>query len=100
VRGKIDAGREDFVAGLFDVPDTESPVPALVSVADWSRVRILLDGGPLLAREGRSAGIRIAGRTVETTLVEGEPMETRIAATTRRLTEDATLQVSLGSGRQ
>jgi trehalose/maltose hydrolase-like predicted phosphorylase len=27
-------------------------VPALVPVADWSRVRILLDGEPLLTREG------------------------------------------------
>jgi trehalose/maltose hydrolase-like predicted phosphorylase len=27
-------------------------VPALVPIADWSRVRILLDGEPLLAREG------------------------------------------------
>jgi trehalose/maltose hydrolase-like predicted phosphorylase len=33
-----------YVAGLFDMPDTEPPVPALVPVADWSRVRILLDG--------------------------------------------------------
>jgi len=41
-----------YVAGLFDVPNTEPPVPALVPVADWSRVRILLDGKPLLAREG------------------------------------------------
>ena len=40
------------MAGLFDVPNTEPPVPALVPVADWSRVRILLDGEPLLAREG------------------------------------------------
>src|SRR5262245_32468614 len=32
-----------YVAGLFDVPNTEPPVPALVPVADWSRVRILLD---------------------------------------------------------
>jgi len=39
--------------------------------------------------------IRIAGRTVEATLVEGEPMEMRIAATTRELTIGATLQVSL-----
>jgi trehalose/maltose hydrolase-like predicted phosphorylase len=44
---------------------------------------------------GRSVGIRIAGRTVEATLVEGEPMEMRIAATTRELTIGATLQVSL-----
>src|SRR3974390_2188997 len=41
-----------YVASLFDVPNTEPPVPALVPVADWSRVRILLDGEPLLAREG------------------------------------------------
>lgn len=41
-----------YVAGLFDVPNTEPPVPALVPVADWSRVRILLDDEPLLAREG------------------------------------------------
>jgi trehalose/maltose hydrolase-like predicted phosphorylase len=41
-----------YVAGLFDVPDIEPPVPALVPVADWSRARILLDGEPLLAREG------------------------------------------------
>jgi len=34
------------------MPNTEPPVPALVPVADWSRVRILLDGKPLLAREG------------------------------------------------
>ena len=49
----------------------------------------------LLAREGRSVAIRVAGRTVEATLVEGEPMEMRIAATTRKLTVGATLQVSL-----
>src|SRR4029453_14305050 len=41
-----------YVAGLFDRPNTVPPVPALVPVADWSRVRILLDGEPLLAREG------------------------------------------------
>jgi trehalose/maltose hydrolase-like predicted phosphorylase len=41
-----------YVAGLFDVPNIEPPVPALVPVADWSRVRILLDGEPWLAREG------------------------------------------------
>jgi trehalose/maltose hydrolase-like predicted phosphorylase len=41
-----------YVAGLFDIPNVEPPVPALVPVADWSRVRIMLDGEPLLAREG------------------------------------------------
>jgi trehalose/maltose hydrolase-like predicted phosphorylase/beta-phosphoglucomutase-like phosphatase (HAD superfamily) len=41
-----------YVAGLFDTPNTEPPVPALVPVADWSRTRILLNGKPVLAREG------------------------------------------------
>ena len=48
-----------YVAGLFDVPNVEPPVPALVPVADWSRVRILLDGKPLLAREGE---VRLGAR--------------------------------------
>ena len=33
-----------YVAGLFDTPNTEPPVPALVPVADWLRLRILLNG--------------------------------------------------------
>jgi trehalose/maltose hydrolase-like predicted phosphorylase len=41
-----------YVAGLFDTPNTEPPVPALVPVADWLRVRILLNGRPLLRRSG------------------------------------------------
>src|SRR6516162_1289416 len=41
-----------YVAGLFDVPNTVPPVPALVPVADWSRVRIRLDGKQVLAHEG------------------------------------------------
>jgi trehalose/maltose hydrolase-like predicted phosphorylase len=51
-----------YVAGLFDVPNTEPPVPALVPVADWSRVRILLDGKPLLAREGE---VRVGTRQLD-----------------------------------
>ena len=48
-----------YVAGLFDRPNTEPPVPALVPVADWSRVRILLDGEPQLLRDGEVlAGMR------------------------------------------
>jgi hypothetical protein len=39
--------------------------------------------------------IRIAGRTVQATLVDGEAMEIRIAATTRKLTPGATLKVSM-----
>lgn len=41
-----------YVAGLFEIPNTDPPVPALVPVADWSRVRIMLDGRQLLWREG------------------------------------------------
>jgi len=51
-----------YVAGLFDMPNTEPPVPALVPVADWSRVRILLDGEPLLAREGE---VQFASRKLD-----------------------------------
>ncbi len=43
-----------YVAGLFDVPDTDPPMPALVPVADWSRLRIDLDGEPAVARTGET----------------------------------------------
>ena len=35
-----------YVAGLFDTPNTVPPVPALVPVADWSHVRIVLNEAP------------------------------------------------------
>jgi trehalose/maltose hydrolase-like predicted phosphorylase len=41
-----------FVAGLFDTPNTEPAVPALVPAPDWLRFRIVLDGAPLLLRSG------------------------------------------------
>jgi trehalose/maltose hydrolase-like predicted phosphorylase len=41
-----------FVAGLFDTPNTEPAVPALVPAPDWLRFRIILDGQPLLLRSG------------------------------------------------
>ena len=43
-----------YVAGLFDAPDTDPPVPALVPLADWRRVRITIDGEPLLLRTGET----------------------------------------------
>jgi trehalose/maltose hydrolase-like predicted phosphorylase len=43
-----------YVAGLFDVPDTDPPVPALVPLADWLRVRVTLNGEPLLLRAGET----------------------------------------------
>jgi len=44
---------------------------------------------------GRSIAIRIAGGTVQATLVEGEAMEMRIGAAARKLTAAAPLQVSV-----
>jgi trehalose/maltose hydrolase-like predicted phosphorylase len=44
---------------------------------------------------GRSVAIHIAGRIVQATLVEGEAMEMRIAAASRKLTAGATVQVSV-----
>ena len=41
-----------YVAGLFDRPNTVPPVPTLVPVADWSRVRLVLDDSPQLLLDG------------------------------------------------
>jgi trehalose/maltose hydrolase-like predicted phosphorylase len=41
-----------YVAGLFDTPNIDPPVPALVPVPDWLRVRVLLDGEPVLQHLG------------------------------------------------
>ena len=81
-----------YVAGLFDVPNIE-PVPALVPVADRSRVRILLDRGPLLGREGE---VRVGIRKLDIRRgVKGEVIEMRIGAATRKLAPGATAQVSV-----
>ena len=44
---------------------------------------------------GRAIAIRIAGRTVQVTLADGEAMEMRIAAAKQKLTRGATLKVSM-----
>src|SRR6201982_1919138 len=41
-----------YVARLFDRPNTVPAVPALVPVADWSRVRLVLDDRPQLLLDG------------------------------------------------
>jgi len=41
-----------YVADLFDRPNTVPAVPALVPVADWSRVRLVLDDSPQLLLDG------------------------------------------------
>ena len=45
-----------YVAGLFDEPNTVPPVPALVPVADWSHLRIVLNEEPHLLRDGEILG--------------------------------------------
>jgi trehalose/maltose hydrolase-like predicted phosphorylase len=37
-----------YVAGMFDTPDPEHPIPVLVPAAGWQRIRIMLPGGPLI----------------------------------------------------
>jgi trehalose/maltose hydrolase-like predicted phosphorylase len=51
-----------YVAGLFDVPNTDPAVPALVPLADWSRILVTLNGEPLLARRGQ---VRLHSRTLD-----------------------------------
>ena len=41
-----------YVAGLFDTPNTEPPVPTLVPIPDWLRLRVLVNGRALLQRSG------------------------------------------------
>ncbi len=37
-----------YVAGVFDIPSPENPIPALVPAPGWQQIRILLPGGPLI----------------------------------------------------
>jgi trehalose/maltose hydrolase-like predicted phosphorylase len=37
-----------YVAGMFDRPDPERPIPVLVPAAGWQQIRIMLPGGPLV----------------------------------------------------
>ena len=41
-----------YVAGLFDTPGPEQPIPGLVTAADWLEVRISLGGEPLMHYPG------------------------------------------------
>jgi trehalose/maltose hydrolase-like predicted phosphorylase len=54
-----------YVAGLFDVPNIEPPVPALVPAPDWLRVHIHLNGRLLVLHSGEllsSSNARHAAR--------------------------------------
>ena len=48
-----------YVAGLFDVPGTEQPIPQLVPAADWLQVSILLPDGPLVHHPGDASSHRM-----------------------------------------
>jgi trehalose/maltose hydrolase-like predicted phosphorylase len=37
-----------YVAGVFDIPGPELPIPALVPASGWQQIRIILPGGPLV----------------------------------------------------
>ena len=37
-----------YLAGLFDVPGPEHPIPSLVPAPGWQQIRIMLPGGPLV----------------------------------------------------
>jgi trehalose/maltose hydrolase-like predicted phosphorylase len=37
-----------YLAGLFDIPGPEQPIPALVPAPGWQQIRIMLPGGPLV----------------------------------------------------
>ena len=37
-----------YVAGVFDIPGPEQPIPALVPAPGWQQIRILLPDGPLI----------------------------------------------------
>jgi len=37
-----------YLAGLFDIPGPEHPIPALVPAPGWQQIRIMLPDGPLV----------------------------------------------------
>ena len=37
-----------YVAGVFDIPGPENPIPALVPAPGWQQIRIMVPGGPLV----------------------------------------------------
>ena len=41
-----------FVAGLFDTPDVDPPIPTLVPAPEWLRYRVSIEGEPLFLHSG------------------------------------------------
>src|ERR1700719_1424308 len=48
-----------YVAGLFDTPGDNRPIPELVPAADWLQVRILVPAGPLVHHPGEVSAHRM-----------------------------------------
>src|SRR5246127_140632 len=47
-----------YLAGLFDMPGPEQPVPALVPAPGWQQIRIMLPGGPLVRHPAEATSHR------------------------------------------
>ena len=75
-----------YVAGLFDAPGNEQPLPGLVTAPDWLEVRILLSGTLLVHRPGDGSSHR---RTLD--------MRRGTLLTEYRLTNSSPPSVRLGS---
>ncbi|MGA7735719.1 MAG: glycoside hydrolase family 65 protein, partial [Pseudolabrys sp.] len=43
-----------YVAGLFDIPGPEHPIPALVPAPGWQQIKIMFPGGPLVHHSGEA----------------------------------------------
>jgi trehalose/maltose hydrolase-like predicted phosphorylase len=43
-----------YVAGLFDIPGPEHPIPALVPSPGWQQIKIMFPGGPLVHHSGEA----------------------------------------------
>ncbi|MBX9460637.1 MAG: hypothetical protein KL785_05610 [Brevundimonas sp.] len=73
-----------YVAGLFDTPDTDRPVPERVFAPDWLDVRIGLAGGPLVHHFGQGPShpltldMRRGLALAECRLVEGTAVSVRL----------------------
>lgn len=75
-----------YVAGLFDAPGPEQPMPGLVAAPDWLEVRILLHGEPLVHRPRDGSSHR---RTLD--------MRRGVLLTECRLSHDHVLGIRLRS---
>ena len=47
-----------YVAGLFDIPGPEHPIPALVPAPGWQQIKIMFPGGPLVHHSGEASSHR------------------------------------------